>query len=523
MKIRKHRNLLLMFSLYAAGILAAYAYAADSARSKSRSDAYGSAPASEVQHQRTARRETVHVGAVKERPKFDPIQVNGEFFKGWRKPAFALLITGRQDGYLEPCGCAGIDQQKGGLNRRHALVKQLEADGWPLAAMDVGGLVRRFGTQAEIQFSNSARALKLIGYDAVGFGAEDLRLSATAVGAAAAEQELFVSANVNVLGLTPTFRIVEVGGRKIGITSIIGPDYQKQVNNSEVEFTPAAEALAKVMPELRNCQLKVLLSYASEDVSKQLAKQFPQFDIVVTAGGADEPPPQAEKIKGSKALLVQVGHKGMYAIVLGFYDKPRRTVRYQRVALDSRFPNTPEMQQVMAEYQQHLQAVGWSGLGLQPVKHPRTTDADPNTGRFVGAASCKECHEREYDIWVKTPHAHATETLVNLKPQRQYDAECVSCHTTGWHPQEFFPYVSGYDSMEKTPHLAGNSCENCHGPGAAHVAAEQAGEEGPQLEALRKAMHLSLEVAEKESCIKCHDIDNSPEFKFETYWPKVKH
>ena len=46
--------------------------------------------------------------------KFDPVAENGKFFEGWKKPKLAIVISGRQDGYLEPCGCAGLFRQKGG-------------------------------------------------------------------------------------------------------------------------------------------------------------------------------------------------------------------------------------------------------------------------------------------------------------------------------------------------------------------------------------------------------------------------
>ncbi len=101
-----------------------------------------------------------------------------EYFVGWPKPKLALVISGLQNGYLEPCGCAGLENQKGGLSRRHALLKQLAERGWPLAAVDVGGQVRRFGRQAEVQYTLVADALKQMGYSAVAFGADDLRLSA---------------------------------------------------------------------------------------------------------------------------------------------------------------------------------------------------------------------------------------------------------------------------------------------------------------------------------------------------------
>ena len=108
--------------------------------------------------------------------KFDPIKINGKFFEGWPKPKLAIVITGRLDGYIEPCGCAGLENQKGGLSRRDTFLTELADQGWNLLPIDVGGLVHRFGKQAEIKFGISVEALKMMGYQAVGFGPDDLRL-----------------------------------------------------------------------------------------------------------------------------------------------------------------------------------------------------------------------------------------------------------------------------------------------------------------------------------------------------------
>src|SRR5262245_62310706 len=70
----------------------------------------------------------------------DPVKTNGEIFAGWPKPDATLLFSGEQDGYIEPCGCAGLQNQKGGLKRRHTLIKELAAKGWNVVPMDVGGL-----------------------------------------------------------------------------------------------------------------------------------------------------------------------------------------------------------------------------------------------------------------------------------------------------------------------------------------------------------------------------------------------
>jgi hypothetical protein len=119
-----------------------------------------------------------------------------------------------------------------------------------------------------------------------------------------------------------------------------------------------------------------------------------------------------------------------------------------------------------------------------------------------------------------------------------FDPECLSCHVTGWEPQKYFPFDSGYLSMKETPLMVGNGCENCHGPAARHAAVENGEiEVGPEEQRkLQQALHL--EIVENEGnkpglvykdgsvvdmCMYCHDIDNSPDFDFQTYWPKVKH
>ncbi len=137
------------------------------------------------------------------------------------------------------------------------------------------------------------------------------------------------------------------------------------------------------------------------------------------------------------------------------------------MGLDSRYPDTAEMKQIMVTYQDQLRQLGWDGLGIRSMPHPRSRQSGELAGKFVGSAKCQECHQDAWDVWSNSKHAHATETLANLDPPRQFDAECVSCHVVGWSPQDYFPYTTGYESLDKTPHLVGNGCENCHGPGGA--------------------------------------------------------
>ena len=62
---------------------------------------------------------------------------------------------------------------------------------------------------------------------------------------------------------------------------------------------------------------------------------------------------------------------------------------------------------------------------------------------FVGAANCKDCHPNTFDKWCKTKHKKAFDSLVHdPKPNTAFDAECITCHTTG------FEYNSGMEVCE---------------------------------------------------------------------------
>ncbi len=241
---------------------------------------------------------------------------------------------------------------------------------------------------------------------------------------------------------------------------------------------------------------------------------------MVSAGGPDEPPTSAAEIPGTKAKLIQCGHKGMFAVAIGVYEGGE--TKYQRVPLDSRFPDSKEMHDLMVAYQDQLKSLGWEQLGLSASLHPRAKGADDENAKFVGAATCGKCHSQAYSVWNGSKHAHATETLTKLDPPRHFDPECISCHATGWDTEHFTPYMSGFNSIADSSALIGNGCENCHGPGSGHVAAEQ-GRDPKARNDFRTLMKLNLAIAEQHTCRQCHDLDNSPDFDFKKYWEKVKH
>jgi len=471
--------------------------------------------------------------------------------EGWTKPALAIVFSGEQHGYMEPCGCSIT--QSGGLSRRADCFRQIAEKGWPLTAIDLGGLVRKDNEQNKLKFQVMLAALNQLGYKAMGLGTEELQLEHLTPGfllsqgaplLADANSLSFLNTNVEFslfkdAGAAPAAatRIVTVAGHKIGVTAIFGkglksilfgnsPDAQIAVKDPEAAL-PAA--IAKLKQE--QAEFLILLSHADRDESVALAKKFPEFQLVVTAGpedGNDTP----QHI--GKTLLVEVGQKGKHVAIVGYYpDNKAAPFRFELVDLDKeRFKDTPKMIDRMREYQHMLEANYDAVLQDLPKSPP------PGGDRFAGVESCKECHEKAYAVWKGSKHAHAYESLITGREgtknpvPRNHDPECLACHTTGWEPQQMFRYESGFYSAEKTPHLKGQQCENCHGPAAKHNELEaqwQQDEKSVKKEdllAARRRLKLTVAEAKKTLCYRCHDLDNDPNFSsatFSEYWDKIAH
>ena len=472
--------------------------------------------------------------------------------KDWEKPDVTLFISGRQHGYIEPCGCITLARQKGGMMRRHRVQKILQGRGWDLVPIDAGNQVRRFGQQPLLKLGKTYEGMcKVMKYDAIGLGPDDLKLPSldlaqTMDNVYTGNNIPFVCANVEVLdeSLTQKFVIIERAGKKIGVTMVIGNEHIADLEKRDGLIVEKAEdGLAKAAQQMQaaKCDAMVLMAFTDMESSRQLAKTFPVFDLLVSAGGAGDPTFQPEIVQGNNhsTPMIQVGVKGMYVGLVGLnFEGGKAKVKYERVALEHQFKDTDEVKQVFLSYQNELKRL-WLAGALKDI----TPRAHPTGLEFVGSASCADCHDEEFEIWADGvdgdggPHEKATRDLEanpnddRVWVQRQYDPECMSCHATGWNPQKFYPYKSGLIDLAKQDHLFGNGCENCHGPGSAHVAMEELAAKQDvneaQRVALQKQMHITLKDARANACKECHDLDNSPDFLkeggFDKYWPKIEH
>lgn len=452
---------------------------------------------------------------------------NQKPFADWPKPDGAILISGEQLGYLEPCGCT--EGQLGGLLRRYELVERLAGrQGWGLARVDLGSLIKDPATarggpeQTKIKYRVALKALAALKYDAVALSPEDLKVG---VDEAVAQflNELVPGDRLKVVAANVALKDIETrvvpsvrttaGRVKVGITAVVDPERLQALKDPALDLLtvrPIAEALPPVLADLeKDTDTQVLLVQAAPEVARKLAEAYPGFDLVVATSATPDPPRDAEPLNGGKTLLISVGQKGKYVGLVGVYDDPAQPYRYHRVTLGTAFdgPAKPMKAVVEDEYRQALKD---QGIVARFPRHDFVNGARGAT--FLGAEACKSCHLNTYAHWAGTKHARAYESLEkDPKPNTVFDAECVSCHTTG------FEYNSGWVSAAATPRLKAAQCENCHGPASKHV-------ENPDDPEPRAAMHLTPASADNSRlCLRCHDEDNSPHFNFDKYHDEIDH
>ncbi|HLJ11579.1 MAG TPA: multiheme c-type cytochrome [Planctomycetaceae bacterium] len=465
-------------------------------------------------------------------------------FEGWVSPAAVIVFSGEQHGYIEPCGCSL--NQLGGLSRRADLLRQIGEREWPVTAFDGGGLVNNpTRQQGKLKFDMTLRCLTDMRYGAVALGVEELQLSFDFLSYHRPDELPFLAANIlffddpKFTGAPLTKRVLQIGGVKIGVTAVFGMSLKAdapQAGEFQFEILEPATSLKKVLAELKaeRPDLIILLSHAKPDESRKLAETFPEIDIVLTAGGSEDPDPKP-KFVGDKTLLVAPGQKGKYMAAVGYFpDAAEQKLRYELIALDEmRFKDTPAIGQHMRDYQEELKDRNLVATELA-VEDPRNAQAiDENA--FMGAKVCGECHKSAWDVWQTTKHAGATESLKTGREgqnnwiNRVYDPECVACHVTGWDPQKIVRYKTGYTGEQATPKLVGQQCENCHGPGGRHVELERQWAKdkktSDELLTWRKFQRLDKKSA-FNLCAKCHDGDNDPHFdsdSFDRYWNEIAH
>jgi hypothetical protein len=420
-----------------------------------------------------------------------------------------IYFTADTRGYLEPCGCAsGV---VGGLARRASYIEsQPGREGWLL--LDAGNIAKGSRQDEVARFRFILEAMETLSYDVATFGAREVTIPTVQLLECVSKTSVdFVSANVlsatNGEPIVRPFVVLNRRGLRIGVTGVSRKGGQV---GEGLRVEEPLSALLRWVPELRpRCDLLICLAALEESEIRSLVERLYEVDVFL---GGDVTAAQVEPERIGNSYAAWVGDRGTYVgkLTLALAEGEVAEASGEVTELSKEFEESPTVQPILDAYlaylETHLFARFASDEHLEVIggKDPEAAD------RYIGVDPCGEssCHPDAYRIWKESGHAHALETLE--KNEDQFDSGCVPCHVVGFGARD------GFQSVEETSYLGGVQCEACHGRARNHVKQVRDGVPPNKFPSRFRAITPN-------SCMKCHDQANSPEFAFADYWEKIEH
>ncbi|HEU0177241.1 MAG TPA: multiheme c-type cytochrome [Blastocatellia bacterium] len=427
-------------------------------------------------------------------------------------------------GNLEVCGCpihplGGVARRTGYINafrKRSPDAAILQVDAGYIFSDDLNLEGTDLRADAKLMNDWIVRANEAMGLDVVNLGFHDLLYARSMLKPDAnlkPEKSSLISANVKPinaggasLAAPAPYVIKIVTGKRlsqpvriafIGLSDV-APDERKDLvaKSGFVIDDPLAAAKAALAEVRDKADVTVIVGYLKLLTINKLAMQNPDLDLIIAAEerGIVFDPKQV-----NNTMIVYAAKETKHLGELRFYTDAdgvveRFTARY--VELDEIIPDDPQMAEITSSARKEIDVV----QTRLAEEEAAVIAGKPLNTPFSLSESCAQCHKAEYEVWKNSRHSHAFAALE--EKQRMFDGNCVGCHSLGFRDQ-------GFVSVKATPQFANVHCESCHGPGAEHIKAPTAGN--------------YKTPPKNQSCLVCHDRDNSPDFDFEKYWPVIAH
>lgn len=475
-------------------------------------------------------------------------------FQGWDKPDLAIVLTGEQHGYLQPCGCTS--PQYGGLTRRYNFFQMLAARGWPVVAVDLGDVpAEKASPQILLKYRYAMVAMEKMNYGAAGIGALEMNLPLVDAMAETLNNPSpkILCANLSRKGDSQIFQGTvfdwelvktkqQAKAPALGVIALAGKGLEAKVKVPGVVFE-GKETPKILLDSLRAAKksgadlIAILYQGGERDAiacaewclsERKKDPTLPRVDIIQCLG-EQLPPASPLSIVGGETMVLTVGHKGQHLGVVGAFrtgnpNQPYQ-LRYHLVRVDPEF-ETPKgkekdhpMMQLMEQYAKEVKDGNYLAQYKKTTHEIQTLLPKPMP-EYAGSDSCQACHAHAYKVWKNSPHSHAFNTLEKSQHPslRQYDGECLVCHTVG------FKYKGGFVNEKETPDLKDVGCESCHGPASEHVRKPGNLEMRKAINKFKYLPNQHVRVLQIDNfCQSCHDLENDNKWELRTRWPVVEH
>lgn len=429
-----------------------------------------------------------------------------------KKPAgsgrLTIHFTCDASGRLEPCGC--FTGQHGGLTRLKTWLGERKDPG-PVLKLDAGGAIAGVADHDIIQYRYMTRAYATMGFAALNMGGRESMIpAATLVALAKSSPVPLLSASLidaeSRKGLLDPYRVVDIDGTHVGILGVVSPK-SVPTPGEGMAVLGLNEAVDRYLPELAaKSDLVILLAFADENEMRRLAKDYYEVALII---GGDVAGPTQEILRENESMILfttnQARTVGTLVATLSGEKRKRLTdPAYDIQLLWDSIPQNEELLGMVREYRAEIRKTPLA------IDDPNTKDPNAIPGvsmqaTYVGSAACKSCHAGAHEVWGKSGHAHAFETLV--KTGSEADPHCISCHTVG------FGKPSGYRRPMGSTSLVDVGCESCHGPASEHIARYVDG----------KPSSFKFRPLGPGDCKSCHYGEFSRPFEWDKFWPGIKH
>jgi 2',3'-cyclic-nucleotide 2'-phosphodiesterase (5'-nucleotidase family) len=387
------------------------------------------------------------------------------------------------------------------LARRATYIESVFEEGASVLMLDGGDLCGQRNQNEKHQTEFLSGVTADFGTDAIGLGERDLNYGRPFLEKLMKDVGLpFTNANVRVKEtgelLCPEYLVVERGGVRFGIVSVLDPGFRIMSMTAQEEEYDVADPVAtlrELLPRVREvADTIVLLGHLGDARTEQVLREVNGIDVAVV--GHSHRNVDTERLIGDTILLCSafegryIGRANMF-----FRETDGRVmaVDVMTTSLDDKIEDDAEMAQRVTDYKDSLVAF----KEAKRAEFPRNLGS--RSENFLGDRACKSCHEDSWKAYADSKHRQA---YMTLRRKGQFtEPACLSCHTTGYQHQ------NGYADESPYNRLVNVQCEACHGYGTEH------------------ARDGSWITQAKESCVTCHDAENSPDFDYATYWEKIKH
>ncbi len=444
-----------------------------------------------------------------------------------KSTSLVVLYTCGARGQIRSCNCTKF--RYGGYGREMTLLKSIRKEASDVILVEGGDLCAGTDFQASLKAEVAAKALKVLQYDAMVPGEEDLGVRG------ADFMQYFHGKSAPVLcanlykgeepkPLYEPYRIFRTtGGLRVAIIGLLDPESVgpliEKTNGMTVKNP--SETLAEIMKELQGKSDVEIVVYHGTAIAAEELANIEGVDLILAAERADNLVPfptesenrvDAPVVQKDGCVIINAATKSCWSlgrIDLQIEGGAPKSAKHQLFYLDRRYDEDPEMVRVYDDYNHRVKETvlarseefrksaeallvkrGFNVAQMRERLHKSV---------FATAAKCKDCHSEAYEKWSKSRHATAMATL--QKTGQDFDPECVGCHATG------VMVRNGYKNPKETPELGNVQCEACHGPALGHISspAKGFGKTGEQV------------------CRSCHTDERTPDFNFAEAWEKIKH